>query len=555
MATDGEDAERSSKVIKFDLSKRSEPSLQPKLSQLLERCRAKCSVVVVEEGNGKSSLFKPQEEQQTPAKNNDVSSTTECDVLVFVDPILAFSSSDIERLEVHLIQGGSLCFLMASSSSIKQQTSSNSINATLHEFLLKYGVQITKDCVVRLSNHKYHHPKHALIWKGCVHDAAKEWIEIQKNGGSATNSTTSRTTANINDDISKTKLSFVYPHGTTLEVTRPATTILTTGSICYPMHRPIMAAWEDDGTPTSRETRSSALVGSVDGLDRRGGDGGGRILCVGSADMLSDHWLHEEDNSMVCDMMFDFLLKRDNNGHPEKGHIATSGQRRFDPIDCHVDLIEDRKCISDIRVLSFNFRGCLDGADPLTDDISTLFTTDTDKLFRLRNDSVPEALSLYSSLKVKEEALSLIAPEFLTPMPRLTCAVHLPRFPELPPPALELFDLADQFLPPDVRLAHLTHKCMQLMNKKQQDDGSSSSATINISGEELLAHYVKEAGRTVLGNNTSNRLQRTESKIGKDGLGDRTRASPQDPKQVSGELFDQLLHFRLRDTSLSMNGF
>ena len=56
-----------------------------------------------------------------------------------------------------------------------------------------------------------------------------------------------------------------------------------------------------------------------------------------------------------------------------------------------------------------------------------------------------QAVDLYAKLKVKKHALTLIAPQFETPLPPLQPAVFPPALTELPPPALELFDLDEQF--------------------------------------------------------------------------------------------------------------
>lgn len=73
---------------------------------------------------------------------------------------------------------------------------------------------------------------------------------------------------------------------------------------------------------------------------------------------------------------------------------------------------------------------------------------------------------------MKHEPLSLIPPQFEVPLPALQPAVFPPTLNEPPPPALELFDLDEQFASPKVRLAHLTNACT----------------------DEDIEYYVKEAG-------------------------------------------------------------
>ncbi|CAE7197123.1 Ift52, partial [Symbiodinium necroappetens] len=69
------------------------------------------------------------------------------------------------------------------------------------------------------------------------------------------------------------------------------------------------------------------------------------------------------------------------------------------------------------------------------------------------------AVKLYHQLGVKHEPLTLIPPQFETPMPALQPAVFPPCLREPPPPSLDLFDLDEQFASERVRLAQLTNKC------------------------------------------------------------------------------------------------
>jgi len=68
-------------------------------------------------------------------------------------------------------------------------------------------------------------------------------------------------------------------------------------------------------------------------------------------------------------------------------------------------------------------------------------------------------VKLYNQLGVKHEPLTLIPPQFETPMPALQPAVFPPCLREPPAPALDLFDLDEQFASERVRLAQLTNKC------------------------------------------------------------------------------------------------
>ena len=53
---------------------------------------------------------------------------------------------------------------------------------------------------------------------------------------------------NSNDDVNNAQaLSFIYPYGATLNVARPAVPILSTGSVSFPLNRPVCALYRHPG--------------------------------------------------------------------------------------------------------------------------------------------------------------------------------------------------------------------------------------------------------------------------------------------------------------------
>lgn len=72
----------------------------------------------------------------------------------------------------------------------------------------------------------------------------------------------------------------------------------------------------------------------------------------------------------------------------------------------------------------------------------TLFN---DKLYKFDTNLIPESIELFKDLGVKHEPLTLIPPQFETPMPSLQAAVFPPSLKDLAPPSLDLFDLDEQF--------------------------------------------------------------------------------------------------------------
>jgi intraflagellar transport protein 52 len=77
----------------------------------------------------------------------------------------------------------------------------------------------------------------------------------------------------------------------------------------------------------------------------------------------------------------------------------------------------------------------------------------------MTNNVLPDILNSYDQLKVKHEPLSLIPPNFETPLAPLQPAVFPPEFRDLPGPPLDLYDLDECFSSEKVRRAQITNKC------------------------------------------------------------------------------------------------
>ena len=112
--------------------------------------------------------------------------------------------------------------------------------------------------------------------------------------------------------------------------------------------------------------------------------------------------------------------------------------------------------VPDITALADRLRSCLQESEEMPKDFTTLFSQN---LFKFDTDLVPESIDLFKTLAVKHETLTLIPPQFETPMPQLQAAVFLPCMKDLPPPGLDLFDLDEQFASERIKMAQLTNKC------------------------------------------------------------------------------------------------
>lgn len=129
-----------------------------------------------------------------------------------------------------------------------------------------------------------------------------------------------------------------------------------------------------------------------------------------------------------------------------------------------------------ISELAEQLKTCLQESEEVPRDLTSLFTNN---LYKLDVDLVPRVIKAFDSCRIKHEALSLIVPQFETPLPPLEPAVFPPIFRELAAPPLELFDLDEHFSTEKARLAQLANKC----------------------GEEDLEYFIRECGE-VLGVST-----------------------------------------------------
>merc|ERR1712014_404187 len=158
--------------------------------------------------------------------------------------------------------------------------------------------------------------------------------------------------------------------------------------------------------------------------------------------MFDDEFLELEKNKRLTDTLLRWLL-------------GVSDVELTFPYGDEPELA-DYHHIPHTQGLAMNLRSCLQENEPLPKDFTQLFD---ESLFKFDTDLIPEGVKLYEQLGVKHEPLTLIPPQFETPMPALQPAVVPPYLREPLAPALDLFDLDEQFASERVRLAQLTNKC------------------------------------------------------------------------------------------------
>ncbi|XP_005807863.1 intraflagellar transport protein 52 homolog [Xiphophorus maculatus] len=309
-----------------------------------------------------------------------------------------FTASELEVLKHYLDGGGNMLVMLGEGGEMKYDTN---INFLLEEF----GIMVNSDAVVRNVYYKYFHPKEALVSNGVLNR------EISRAAGKVV-------TGGIEDEAvgnNAQALTFVYPFGATLSVMKPAVAVLSTGSVCFPLNRPVLAFYH--------------------------GKESGKLAVLASCHMFCDQYSDREDNSKIMDVVLQWLM---------------SENIQLNQIDAEDPEIADYTMLPDTGRLSEQLRVCLQEGDENPRDFTSLFDM---SLFNLSPNSLPEVISSFKQLNVKHEPLQLITPQFETPLPQLQPAVFPPALSELPPPMLDLFDLDETFSSEKVRLAQLTNKC------------------------------------------------------------------------------------------------
>ena len=249
-----------------------------------------------------------------------------------------------------------------------------------------------------------------IVNRGVKQAAAKLGLEVK--GG-----------ANNNEKGADDGINFVYPNGSTLNVAPGATCLLSSGHLTFPVNRPTGAIWE-----ANKESPDSQMKG--------------RLAVLGAVQMFDDEHLESEHNEIIQQIIFQWLLR--------EADIPVH-QQDADYPDLH-----EYDQLPDVAGLAGRLRSCLQESDSVPRDFTKLFD---DKLFKFDTNLIPEAYELYTKTRVPKAPLTLIQPQFEVPLPPLNAAVFPPQLREQPCPALDLYDLDDEFASERIRLAQLSNKC------------------------------------------------------------------------------------------------
>ncbi|XP_048506010.1 intraflagellar transport protein 52 homolog isoform X2 [Athalia rosae] len=229
----------------------------------------------------------------------------------------------------------------------------NKFNTNINFLLEEFGIMVNNDSVVRMSYSQTLHPKECLISEGL--------------------SNKSVFVKNRNEYIG---LKYLYPYGATLNVVQPSAVALSSGSVAIPTNRPICAYYA---------STSNA----------------GKLVVLGSSRMLTDNYIEKEKNDLFREMLFEFF----------ESESAATKDIQPDDIDYW-----EYNFVPDTTQQADNPKVCTQELDNI--EIPREYT----KLFKqhfysINLNMIPECIKAYEVLGVKKQPLTLITPQFETPLP------------------------------------------------------------------------------------------------------------------------------------------
>lgn len=333
-------------------------------------------------------------------------------IFVTAGPQKKFLSTEIEALKRYINQhNGSVLILLSEGGEAK-------LNTNINFLLEEYGINVNNDAIIRTTFYKFFDPKEALVPDGVLNRAIGEAAGKSFDSMMMVNTDKNEQTAQ--------SLQFVYPYGATLNVQKPAVPILSSGTVCFPVKRPLCALY---GCNTSSNSMGFKKTSQ------------GKICVLGSSHIFHDTYIDKEENRKILEVIIKYL---------------TDDSCVLNQIDSEDPDVNEYNNVPNINKLSDRVKTCLQDSEEIPRDLSKLFDDD---LFALDMSHLPKVLEGYKNLKIKHEPLPLISPQFETPLPPLKPAIYPPRFFEPEAPLLELFDLDEHFSSESARLAQITNKC------------------------------------------------------------------------------------------------
>jgi intraflagellar transport protein 52 len=314
-------------------------------------------------------------------------------VLVIGGPREKFTSDEFDTMKRFVDRGGRILLLMS-------EGGEEQMNTNVNYFLEDFGVTVNTDAVVRtVFDGRHFHPKEVVIAHGVlnreINRAAGKAIPGHRTADSGAHDESSTAGARATGHVS-----FMYPFGATLAVQKPSVPVLSSGNVSFPLNRPVCAFFQGRAAGMGRPP-----VGTLTQPQAAG-----RLVVTGSVHMFSDEYLEQEENSKVLEVILRWL---------------TTDEVHLNAIDAEDPEVSDYHFLPDTVSLSETVRCCLQEGDDVPRDFTKLFEP---TLSSLNTSVLPLALEAFELLRTPHEPLTLIRPEFETPLPPLQPAVIPPTF-------------------------------------------------------------------------------------------------------------------------------
>ena len=348
-------------------------------------------------------------------------SLKDVDVLVFGAPQDMFSIPEVDILKEFITDGGSVLILC-------DHCNEGMLSTVMNPFTEYFGITINGTHAICTSNRAPHHPKEGIVSRGTLNSTDTQSFDrtfdtvVSRIGKDALEVTRRKFDDGTVCALHSTQTPVIMPLATTLTVQKPATSVLSTGRIAYPMQHSLGAVWSEDS-------------------NRKGKTG--RLAVLGSAGMAADDWLNCSGNAKFLDAIVSWL--------------STASSFPIHGLNTDVPDINESKFVSHIFGLAERTRCCLQEIEEPPKDFKVLFDG---SLFHLRNVLGKEAVHLHFVLSLKYETLGLIDPKFFIPMVSLRPSVFLPSLREPNVPRIELFDLEDEFASEQFRLTTILKRTL-----------------------------------------------------------------------------------------------
>ena len=332
----------------------------------------------------------------------------QANIFIIGEPKSLFTPEEIEILKKYFEEGGNLLIMQGEGGDTKN-------NTNLNDFLKEYNIHFHSDSVVRTSYYKYLYPKECYIDTLKVHP---DFLRTIKNINKKKKIDLLNNDDNDEDD-DDSLLKIIYPFGQSIDYeknSKNVACVFNSGIITYPLNRPLCVCANSKS-------------------------GKGKLCLIGSVKFIDNDYIDKEENRKVIDGLLRWLLGLTNPA-------VTIPSKEVS--------INNYTYIPNIISLSEKVKSCLEEAKEPPRNFNDLYDM---SLFKIDNNLVPESIELYDKLNVKHEILSIIPPQFETPLPPLQLAVFDPIIKEFPVPNLELYDLDEQFANEKIKLAQITNKC------------------------------------------------------------------------------------------------